>query len=62
MAFDLRRGTKWFYGAPKIKIKIKIKIKSRAKAEQKQSKVYLIYGDPNVGGGLPPIAVGQSCM
>ncbi|MGB4486720.1 MAG: hypothetical protein WBI95_14550, partial [Pseudomonas veronii] len=34
----------------------------RSKAEQKQSKGYLIYGDSNVGGGLPPIAVDQSCM
>ncbi|CAD0265688.1 hypothetical protein DENIT_60512 [Pseudomonas veronii] len=38
------------------------RLRSRSRADQKQSKVYLIYGDPNVGGGLPPIAVGQSCM
>ncbi|PMU98604.1 hypothetical protein, partial [Pseudomonas sp. MPBD4-3] len=38
------------------------RLRSRSKAEQKQSKVYLIYGDSNVGGGLPPIAVDQSCM
>ncbi len=38
--------------------------KSRAKAEQKQDSrlgpICLIYGDQTVGGGLLPIAVGQS--
>ncbi|MBB6286058.1 hypothetical protein HDC32_001687 [Pseudomonas sp. JAI120] len=56
-------------GAPRIKIKSQNKSrtkaeqkqsKSRAKAEQKQAEVYLLDGDPNVGGGLPPIAVSQS--
>ncbi|CAI8974109.1 hypothetical protein EMIT0357P_60407 [Pseudomonas marginalis] len=29
--------------------------KSRAKAEQKQAEACLLDGDPNVGGGLPPM-------
>ncbi|CAD0265608.1 hypothetical protein DENIT_60431 [Pseudomonas veronii] len=38
-------GTSLMLGVPKIKI-----------TNQSQNEVYLTHGDPNVGGGLPPIA------
>ncbi|MCM2365363.1 hypothetical protein NDJ82_27280, partial [Pseudomonas sp. SR18] len=61
------RSASVFDGAPEIKIKIKSAdqktadfvsekdVRARSKADQKQAEIYLIYGDQNVGGDLPPM-------
>ncbi|MFJ2680875.1 hypothetical protein, partial [Pseudomonas sivasensis] len=68
------RSASVFDGAPEIKIKSADQktadfvsekdVRARAKAEQKQNSrlgpIWLIYGDQTVGGGLLPMAVGQS--
>ena len=40
----------------------RLRSKAKSKAEQKQVNIYLMCGDQTVGGGLPPMAVGQSQM
>ena len=40
----------------------RLRSKATSKAEQKQVDIYLMCEDQTVGGGLPPMAVGQSQM
>ncbi|KRP58562.1 hypothetical protein SAMN04490205_3590 [Pseudomonas trivialis] len=48
-----------FNGAPEIKSKIKGQSQSQSQSRTKQIDTLLKDGDPNVGGGLLPMAVCQ---